>query len=108
MSALKPSTVEEGFILSPPPLANPYTSDASYQRILEWYLPSDILETVKPLLTKFAEEAISQEINEYISNAESQQPYVRTHNVWGARYPYDRLVTSQGWKALGKWGSKNG
>ena len=108
MSPLKPSTINTGFILSPPPLENPFTSDASYQRVLEWYLPSEILEIVKPRLKKFAEEAISQEINEHIANAESQQPYVKTHNVWGDRYPYDRLVTSQGWKALGKWGSKNG
>ncbi|KAJ9608175.1 hypothetical protein H2200_007163 [Cladophialophora chaetospira] len=108
MSPVKPSTVNAGFILSPPPLENPFTSDESYQRVLEWYLPSEILKTVKPRLTRFAEEAISPEINEYISNAESQQPYVKTHNVWGGRYPYDRLVTSQGWKALGKWGSKNG
>ncbi|KIW91012.1 uncharacterized protein Z519_07906 [Cladophialophora bantiana CBS 173.52] len=108
MSPLKPSTVDSGFILVPPSLENPFTSDESYQRVLEWYLPSDILETVKRHLTIFAEEAISQEIHELISNAESQQPYIKTHNVWGARYPYDRLVTSYGWRELGKWGSKNG
>ncbi|OAL30953.1 hypothetical protein AYO20_08538 [Fonsecaea nubica] len=108
MSRLRPSTIDSGFILAPHALENPFTSDKSYQRVLEWYLPPSILETVTPRLTKFAEEAISSEVNELISNAESQQPYVKAHNVWGARYPYDRLVTSHGWKELGKWGSKNG
>ncbi|KIW31227.1 uncharacterized protein PV07_02892 [Cladophialophora immunda] len=108
MSPLKPSTVDSGFVLAPPALENPFTSDESYKRVLEWYLPPHVLEVVNHRLTKFAEEAISPEINELISNAESQQPYVKTHNVWGARYPYDRLVTSHGWKELGKWGSKNG
>ncbi|KIV79425.1 hypothetical protein PV11_06987 [Exophiala sideris] len=108
MSPLKPSTVDRGFILTPEPLQNPFTSDESYQRVLEWYLPRDVLEKVKPRLTKFAEEAVSDQINEFISDAESQQPHVKMRNVWGARYPYDRLVTAHGWKELGKWGSRNG
>ncbi|ETI21162.1 hypothetical protein G647_07506 [Cladophialophora carrionii CBS 160.54] len=108
MAPLEASTVDKGFILAPPPLANPFTSDGSYQRILEWYLPPYVLQKVIPRLSKFAGESVSQEINDLISNAESEQPHVKTHNVWGARYPYDRLVTSHGWKELGKWGSKNG
>ncbi|OAL20821.1 hypothetical protein AYO22_08449 [Fonsecaea multimorphosa] len=84
--SLKPSTVDNGFILYPPALENPFTSDESYQRVLEWYLPPDILETVKQRLTLFAEKAISPEINELISNAESQQPYVKTHN-WMTERP---------------------
>lgn len=108
MSPLKPSTADTGFILTPEPLQNPFTSDESYQRVLEWYLPRDVLATVKPRLTKFAEEAVSDQINEFISNAESQQPYFKTRNVWGARYPFDRLITSHGWKEIGKWGTRNG
>ncbi|OAP54487.1 hypothetical protein AYL99_10935 [Fonsecaea erecta] len=76
MSILKPSTVDRGFILAPPALKNPFTSDESYQRVLEWYLPGDVLDTVKHRLTIFAEEAISPRINELISNAESQHPVI--------------------------------
>lgn len=108
MSRLVPSTVDTGFILAPFPLGNPFTSDSAYQRVLETYLPPDVIEAISPQLTKFAEEAISPEINDYIANAESQQPYVKTHNVWGGRYRYDRLVTSHGWKQLGRWGARNG
>ncbi|KAK5048580.1 hypothetical protein LTR84_005671 [Exophiala bonariae] len=105
---MQPSTADSGFILTLPPLQNPYTSDSSYKRVLSAYLPSEVLRIVEPRLKKFADEAISDEVYEWISNAEREQPYVKTRNVWGARYPFDRLVTSYGWKQLGKWGAKNG
>ncbi|KIX04743.1 uncharacterized protein Z518_05613 [Rhinocladiella mackenziei CBS 650.93] len=105
---LRSSMVDKGFVLSLPRLENPFTSDNSYQRIVKAYLPPGVFEIVKPRLTRFAEEAVSDEINEWISNAEKQQPYVKTSDVWGKRFPYDRLITSHGWKELGRWGAKNG
>jgi hypothetical protein len=71
-------------------------------------LPDDVLAKISPDLRNFGAEAISDEINNWIGNAESQLPYIKTRNVWGARYEADRLVTSTGWKELGKWGLKNG
>jgi hypothetical protein len=59
-------------------------------------------------LGTFGSDAISQDTNNLIANAESQQPYVKAHNVWGARYESNGLVTSTGWKELGKWGIKHG
>jgi hypothetical protein len=35
MSYLKPSTADEGFILSTPALENPATTDEAFQRILQ-------------------------------------------------------------------------
>lgn len=66
------------------------------------------MKTIESDLTKFAEEAISDQIRNWVANAETQLPYVKSHNVWGQRYDYDRLVTSEGWKQLGKWGAKSG
>jgi len=66
------------------------------------------MKAITPNLTKFADEAVSEQIHQWVANAEKQQPYVKHHNVWGKRYDYDRLVTSQGWKELGKWGARNG
>lgn len=63
---------------------------------------------IAPELRLFGSDAISADINSLIANAESQQPYVKAHNVWGARYESNGLVTSTGWKELGKWGIKNG
>ncbi|KAJ5545596.1 hypothetical protein N7494_003181 [Penicillium frequentans] len=103
-----PSTIDTGFILSPILLENPATCDRVFQRILEWHLPQDQLSKIAPNLTRFGSDAISKEMNSHIGNAEMQEPYIRTRNVWGARYDVDRLVTSTGWKELGKWGIKQG
>jgi 2-succinyl-5-enolpyruvyl-6-hydroxy-3-cyclohexene-1-carboxylate synthase len=78
-----PSTIDTGFMLSVPQLENPYTSDDSYQRVLEWYLPLSVLNTVRPKLSQFGEEAISEQIHQWVANAEKEQPYVKTHDVWG-------------------------
>ncbi|RFU29262.1 hypothetical protein B7463_g7060, partial [Scytalidium lignicola] len=107
-SGLVPSTIDTGFILSVPPLENPFTADDAYQRILRWYLPPSILDVIGPQLRRFGDEAISEQIHRWVANAEKEQPYVKTHDVWGKRYPYDRLITSHGWKEVGKWGAKNG
>lgn len=72
------------------------------------HLPHDVLAKCMPDLRTFGSDAISDETNTLIGNAESQPPYVKTRNVWGARYDADRLVTSTGWKELGKWGIKHG
>jgi alkylation response protein AidB-like acyl-CoA dehydrogenase len=61
-----------------------------------------------PDLTRFGDEAVSDEIQQLVVNAENQQPYVKLHDVWGKRYDYDKLITSHGWKELGKWGARNG
>lgn len=103
-----PSSIDSGFMLSVPQLENPFTSDDSYQRVLEWYLPASVLNIVRPKLSQFGDEAISEQIHQWVANAEKEQPYVKTHDVWGKRYPYDRLITSHGWKEIGKWGAKNG
>ena len=107
-SSLKASTVDSGFILNPGELENPLTSDPFFQRVLNWYLPSDVLDNAVRGLTKFGDEAISSEIHAWIANAEKDQPYVKQYDVWGRRYPYDKLVTSHGWKKLGEWGARNG
>ncbi|KAJ5688552.1 hypothetical protein N7462_002944 [Penicillium macrosclerotiorum] len=102
------STVDRGFILSPPALENPATSDRILQRILQWHLPRDIIAKISPELTSFGSAAISDETNALIGNAESQQPYIKGYNVWGKRYEAEGLITSTGWKQLGKWGIKHG
>ncbi|KAJ5601199.1 hypothetical protein N7510_010733 [Penicillium lagena] len=101
-----PATADRGYITEPGPLENTYTSDASLQRALSWYLPASILHSAEPDLTHLGAEAVSERVREWSADAERNQPYVKSHNVWGKRYDYDRLVTSEGWKQLGKWGAQ--
>ncbi|CAG8333007.1 unnamed protein product [Penicillium salamii] len=107
MSPAQPATVDSGSITEPLPLENTYTSDPSLQRALEWYLPSTTLQSVQPHLTRLGAEAISEQVREWSGDAERNVPYVKSHNVWGKRYDYDRLITTEGWKQLGKWGARN-
>lgn len=72
------------------------------------YLPADTLRLAEPHLTKLGEEAVSPQIHAWNADAEVNQPYLKKYNVWGERYGYDRLVTTEGWKKLGKWGASNG
>ncbi|KPI43779.1 putative acyl-CoA dehydrogenase AidB [Cyphellophora attinorum] len=102
------STVDTGYTLNASPLENPVTSDNVFQRIIAWYLPPHIRDEVVPQLIRFGEEAVSPRVNDWIANAEKQEPYVKQYDAWGRRYAVDKLVTSEGWKQLGVWGSKNG
>ncbi|KAJ5296160.1 hypothetical protein PENANT_c021G05274 [Penicillium antarcticum] len=106
-SAPQPATADIGYMTEPGPLDNTYSSDTSLQRALSWYLPSATLQSVEQHFTQLGAEAISDQIREWSGDAERNQPYVKSHNVWGRRYDYDRLVTTEGWKQLGKWGARN-
>jgi hypothetical protein len=102
------STVDSGYRLRPTPLQNPVTSDAYFERVLRWYLDEKTFESVSSKLVTFGDEAISDQIHTWIANAEKDLPYVKQYDAWGQRYPYDKLVTAEGWKQLGHWGHKNG
>ncbi|CEN61132.1 hypothetical protein ASPCAL07796 [Aspergillus calidoustus] len=105
---MPPATATTGHITRPPPLDNTYTSDPSLRRVLGWYLPPTHLPALDSHLTTLGAEAISPQIREWSADAERNQPYVKGFNVWGDQYGVDRLVTSEGWKQLAKWGAKNG
>ncbi|KAK2741342.1 hypothetical protein FQN57_005626 [Myotisia sp. PD_48] len=104
----QPASAESGYTLTLQPLENPFVADDAFRRVLAWYLPSEVYQKVEQELKVFAGEAISEQIRTWGANAEKQQPYVKQHNAWGARYDVDLLVTSEGWKQLKKWGAKNG
>ncbi|THC90492.1 hypothetical protein EYZ11_010038 [Aspergillus tanneri] len=104
----QPASADHGHITRLEPLENTYVSDTTLQRVISWYLPSSTLGQVQPHLTQLGAEAISDQVREWSADAERNQPYVKSHNVWGERYDYDRLVTAEGWKQLGKWGARHG
>ena len=105
---LVPSTIDTGYRLQPAPLENPVKSDVYFQRVISWYLGPDIEKDVLPRLIRFGDEAVSDTVHTWIANAEKEEPYVKQYDAWGRRYPYDKLVTAEGWKRLGEWGANNG
>ncbi|KAJ5224201.1 uncharacterized protein N7469_007704 [Penicillium citrinum] len=102
----QPATAESGTFTEPAPLENTYTSDISLQRSLQWYIPSELRSNESHFI-QLGAEAVSDQIREWSADAERNPPYVKSHNVWGKRYDYDRLYTTEGWKQLGKWGARN-
>ncbi|KAL4803127.1 hypothetical protein BDV18DRAFT_43689 [Aspergillus unguis] len=102
-----PATATSGHFTKPLPLENTYTSDPALQRILQWYMPKHVNQLTTHL-TKLGDEAVSEKVSEWSADAERNQPYVKGYNVWGERYPVDKLVTSEGWKRLRAWGVENG
>ncbi|PMB64452.1 Acyl-CoA dehydrogenase family member 11 [Beauveria bassiana] len=103
-----PANAEAGFIFTMSQAENPFVADPYFQRLLAAYLPKDMLAEVTPCFTRFAQDTISSQVKEWNLNAERQQPFVEKHNVWGARHDVDRLVSSEGWRALRKWGAEQG
>ncbi|OBT73921.1 hypothetical protein VF21_07465 [Pseudogymnoascus sp. 05NY08] len=103
-----PASAESGIFTQLETLPNTYTSDISLQRTLAWYLSAETFSLVEPHLTQLGGEAVSPQIFAWNADAEVHEPYVKKYNVWGQRYGYDRLVTTEGWKQLGKWGAKHG
>ncbi|KAJ5382479.1 hypothetical protein N7517_000390 [Penicillium concentricum] len=103
-----PATAESGIFTRLEKLPNTYTSDISLQRMLGWYLPAETLNMVEPHLAQFGEEAVSPQVFAWNADAETNLPYIKKYNVWGQRYGYDKLITTDGWKQLGKWGAKHG
>jgi hypothetical protein len=92
-----------------PLIANILHSDTTLtQPLFTGYLPPTHLPALDSHLTTLGAEAISPQIREWSADAERNQPYVKGFNVWGDQYGVDRLVTSEGWKQLAKWGAKNG
>ncbi|KAJ5483988.1 hypothetical protein N7539_005784 [Penicillium diatomitis] len=102
----QPATADTGYITQPVPLENTYTTDPSLKRLLKWYIPATTLDAVESQFSQLGAEAISEQVREWSADAERNQPYVKSHNVWGKRYDFDRLVTAAGWKQLGKWGAR--
>ncbi|RHZ55483.1 hypothetical protein CDV55_104735 [Aspergillus turcosus] len=107
-SSSQPATADRGSFTTPEPLQNTYTTDGNIHRLLSWYLPSSTYQSIQSHLTQLGEEAISPQIREWSADAERHQPYVKGYNVWGQRYDYDRLITSEGWKQLSRWGARHG
>ncbi|KAJ5787663.1 hypothetical protein N7457_002653 [Penicillium paradoxum] len=103
-----PATAESGIFTRLEALPNSYTSDTSLRRMLGWYLPVEILSSAEPQLAQLGEEAVSPQISAWNADAETNLPYVKKYNVWGQRYGYDKLITTEGWKQLGKWGARHG
>lgn len=88
---------------STPKIENPYHDDVAFARILDAFLTPTIKERAQEELELFAEAAVSEQINDWIAEAERCPPQVQHWDAWGN--DKNELVTSQGWKYLWQFGT---
>ncbi|KAH0538923.1 hypothetical protein FGG08_004514 [Glutinoglossum americanum] len=101
-----PSSSTAGFFQPPPKLENQFEEDIALRRTLALYLPASILSTIQSDFSSFGERVLSCRVLGWVSDAEQNPPFVRTHDTWGRRK--DELVTSEGWKRLQDLGIAEG
>lgn len=94
----KPATATTGFFQQRPKLKNQYTYDHSLHRVMGYYLPESIIKQATPELTSLGDVVISQQVFDWMADAETNLPYIEQQDLWGN--PRNKLVTTEGWRKL--------
>jgi len=72
------------------------------------FLPSSILEKVGPEIEQLGQDVLSQQIFDWITDAEKNQPYLRGSGRDAFGKPKSELVVTEGWKKLQDFGLEKG
>ncbi|KAK1760536.1 hypothetical protein QBC47DRAFT_367412 [Echria macrotheca] len=105
---MEPSSANSGFIQSQPVLRNQFHDDVSLNRIVKLFLPHSLLEAVGPEIAELGEQVLSQEIFDWITDSEKNQPYLRGSGRDAFGKPKSELVVGEGWRKLQEFGFKKG
>ncbi|KAM7191878.1 Acyl-CoA dehydrogenase/oxidase, N-terminal and middle domain containing protein [Naviculisporaceae sp. PSN 640] len=105
---MEPSSSNTGFFQRLPVLENQFHDDVSYQRIAKLFVPTSILEKVTPEIEKLGEDVLSQQIFDWITDAEKNQPYLRGSGRDAFGRPKSELIVTEGWSKLQDFGLSQG
>ncbi|KAK4680383.1 hypothetical protein QC764_212630 [Podospora pseudoanserina] len=105
---MEPSSSNTGFIQQQPVINNQFYDDVSYQRVARLFLPSDILDKITPDATQIGQEVLSQQVFDWVTDAEHNQPYLRGNGRDSFGKPKSELVVGEGWRKLQDYGFKKG
>jgi hypothetical protein len=72
------------------------------------FLPHSLLEAVGPEIAELGEQVLSQEIFDWVTDAEKNQPYLRGSGRDAFGKPKSELVVTEGWRKLQGFGFKKG
>ncbi|GMK54807.1 hypothetical protein CspeluHIS016_0113930 [Cutaneotrichosporon spelunceum] len=97
-----PASSTAGFFQTPPQIANQFQEDQALQRSLSLFLAPSTGSRITPDLTRLGGLVLTDQIHEYITDAESNPPRLRGngYTMWGASQDANTLQTAAGWKAL--------
>lgn len=109
VEVLENSGTDDGLIKTPQrksrstaKLESPYHDDVTFARLLDLYLSPEIKKRAESELSVFADAAVSEQVMDWIAEAERHSVHVQHWDDWGEKK--DELVTSQGWKYLWRLG----
>ncbi|KAK1835458.1 putative acyl-CoA dehydrogenase AidB [Podospora conica] len=105
---MEPSTANKGFIQAQPLLRNQFHEDATLRRVIKLFLPPSILDEVSPEISKLADEVLSPQIFDWVTDAERNLPYLRGSGRDAFGRPKSDLVVTEGWRKLQEFGLKKG
>ncbi|GAB1315062.1 Acyl-CoA dehydrogenase/oxidase [Madurella fahalii] len=105
---MEPSSSNTGFIQKQPVIRNQFHDDASLQRITKLFLPRSILDQISPEAARLGDEVLSQQILDWVTDAERNQPYLRGSGRDAFGKPKSELVVGEGWRKLQDFGFEKG
>ncbi|KAK0652301.1 hypothetical protein B0T16DRAFT_387589 [Cercophora newfieldiana] len=105
---MEPSSSNTGFIQKQPVLKNQFYDDVSLRRAVKLFLPPDVLVKVEPEIAELGEQVLSQEILDWVTDAEKNQPYLRGSGRDAFGKPRSELVVTEGWRRLQDFGFEKG
>ncbi|KAL2162601.1 hypothetical protein VTH06DRAFT_6437 [Thermothelomyces fergusii] len=105
---MQPSSSNTGFFQQLPVIRNQFEDDVSLQRIARLFLPASVLDQTAPEISQLADDVLSKQIFDWISDAEHNQPYLRGNGRDAFGKPTNELVVTEGWRKLQEFGFKKG
>ncbi|KAJ3563233.1 hypothetical protein NPX13_g8272 [Xylaria arbuscula] len=96
-----PATANNGFFQLQPTLKNQFLHDPSIKRVFRLFLPGNITRTVVLEISSLGDEVLQQQIFDWVTDAEKNQPYVTGggRNAFGQPVS-TKLVVTEGWRKL--------
>ncbi|KAK0671823.1 hypothetical protein QBC41DRAFT_269790 [Cercophora samala] len=105
---MEPSSSNTGFIQQQPVIKNQFYDDVSYQRVARLFLPSDVFDKITPDAAQLGQEVLSQQVFDWVTDAEHNQPYLRGNGRDSFGRPKSELVVGEGWRKLQDYGFEKG
>ncbi|KAK4168095.1 acyl-CoA dehydrogenase/oxidase [Cladorrhinum sp. PSN259] len=105
---MEPSSSNTGFFQQQPVIKNQWYDDISLQRVAKLFLPPTLVDKVSPEISKLGDEVLTQQIFDWVTDAEHNQPYIRGHGRDSFGKPKSELIVTEGWRKLQEFGLSKG
>ncbi|KAK3995139.1 hypothetical protein QBC44DRAFT_34041 [Cladorrhinum sp. PSN332] len=105
---MEPSSSNTGFFQQQPVIKNQWHDDVSLQRVAKLFLPPPLLDKISPEISKLGDQVLTQQIFDWVTDAERNQPYLRGSGRDSFGKPKSELIVTEGWRKLQDFGISKG